>query len=438
LFGNLELKMITLTILVFLLSISNSYQAFCKFLETGYFNLRTIDIPSPGYISLEIPDKAKTILFSFCDDLKRPKFCENGNVLITDSHGKCTSLATSQKGHDYNWERMLLGEENKKRRKLTPHIFQTAELLLNATIIYKTEVPNLIKDEIGIEYVEYQFHCPSNITSEEFFNTSISNKVAIMRYEGIGACGLSMIELTVFITRHNGVSFIVIFLAIASMVSGLKWRRLSLFFSAAQVGIFLAIIFLSDFENLKHLEGRYLYTFYACILLLGSVLGLFASYSLDSAIFLQCFTTSLTLTLFSSLLISSTLPSLPGTLFAPGTGRPLFWWLLCAFSLLLTLWTTSPLFSASRTFPYLLLLTQPFNIVLGIFCTLDEYPDLMSERVIWEVSGRRVAAKGGAAIAAALACWAVAVAVAVAARRSKRQIANGSERDSEVSDNLKL
>ena len=137
-----------------------------------------------------------------------------------------------------------------------------------------------------------------------------------------------------------------------------------------EVGIFLAITFLADFEEIEHLSDLPLYTFYGCTIVVGVLLGVFTAYSLESAMFLQGISVSIMFTYSVAMLTT--------LIFETGMSRTIFWILCILLSLVVVGISSSPKFVYNYAYRVFVNVNQPFYFMFCLALYLEIYPEFMT------------------------------------------------------------
>lgn len=388
-------KGIIIPLILIFSNLGLSSSEFCHFLQKDFYTYETIP-PRRHQYQLR---SGKSLIFSSCHTNKYPKkSCSKGNTVLVGDNGFCKTVSYLSKGRLYKWDRKrypetienfapfeepsILQEEIEDDPQNNKGLFEAPSMVFNSTILYSWKIDPILQPELiseNIHQIRYAFVCPevfkeSKLEGETYFYRS--QKSLTLVYTGVRACGFNFIEITIFIKRHKNFALGLGLVSLLILIYSRIFKRFTLWLIGLEVGVFICLIFMADFEEISHFEGSQLYSLYIVSILVGSMLGIFTAYSPESALYLQAVSAGL-VSAFNFGLIYILVSG-------NGFSRTLFWMIFGILAVVIVMFKSSPKFPDNLAFVIFINYNQPlyFFMCLGLY--IGFYPDILTINIAKE------------------------------------------------------
>ena len=361
------------TMMVWVCVCSCVESSMCKILMRAYYNFKSIDSLN-RYPSFEV-DGRYSVMYRLCTDYNQSlhTYCSDnsgqyGNIVMVDNYDKsCTSLAYIEKSVD----KTVWDVQYHDRLDVYYNTSDDAKNASGTAISYSVPVTSGVLLARGIKSVKFGLICNTSLPPDRSIqiNRQIDTDLWIF-FEGIQACGLGLIEPSVFMRNHIVFPISFIFISIIVLILRRVNERLMMAAFGMQFGIFISIVSMANLELQFHFTPITTSILFVCSVLLGSFFSFSCYVSRNSSI----------MVLFLGAAVSSSYTVLTTYVMITddGVSSKLFWYTSVSIAVLMILMYSVPRFYDKLGHMFVVAIDVPFYLFMSISVIVGWYPDLLT------------------------------------------------------------
>lgn len=377
-----------LSLLLLLGALIESVQSsMCKILYRAYYDFKSLDFNNFPQYDIDFNHKVYyRLCTNYNDSLTKDCGDDNsskGNVVLVDNSGPkstCTSLASIEKAPEKTiwkveyWQRLT---EYYTDGKHSLGLEQLEGRLLNNTsgtaISYKINTTDPYVNSKGIKSFAFGLICNKSLSPDQSVKKNkLVNSTLWFFFEGIQACGFTMIEPSVFMKNHIMFPVMFIFLSFCGMLLRRISERLMMSCFGFQFGIFLTVMFMANLELHFHFDSTTLVCLLICCLLMACFFGFICFASRNISIFI--------LFIGAAISLSFTFLTVLALVTSDGVSPQVFALVVVSLVIIMALLNNVPSFYDDYAHMYLVSIDFPFYFVMSLAVIVGWYPDLLTIR----------------------------------------------------------
>ena len=240
-----------------------------------------------------------------------------------------------------------------------------------SVITYTVNIDNAYLNSQNILRVGFSLKCNTSLSAANSkFKNQIVNSTLWFGFEGTQACGLALIEPSVFMRNHICFPITLLVLSVLAMIVRRFNERIMMTLFGWLFGVFVMVMAMANLELQFHFQPSDITVLYFCSMFIGAIFGFFCFLFRNSSIIL----------LYLAAAISFCYTALDVVVMISGQGvtSVIFWWTIGI--LVAVMWILSNVSGFYDKYGHLFLVSIdfPFYFWLSIAVLTGWYPDILT------------------------------------------------------------
>lgn len=367
----------------------------CKILLRAYYNFKGIGFnDSPNYQL----DQNTWIYYRLCTNYNNSlagacgSDADFGNLVLqqvnpADKSLSCSTLASVEKAPNkkdwvvehqdylsvyYQTPQSLEAIEEQMLRTSTPlGAFDNRSNSSGTATTYTIAIDNQVLNSKGINSAAFGLVCNTSLNpADSKFRNQVIDQTLWFFFEGIQACGLDLIEPTVFMRNHIAFPVLIILLSTVALILRRVNERYMMTVFGINFGVFLTLICMADLELQFHFTDSTTNTLLGCCIFVGLIFGAVCFASRNTSIFV--------LFLGAAISFSYTLMDVLVMVSGQGITYPVFWSIIVFLVIIMGVFHQKDGSYDKYGHLFLVSIDFSFYICMSVAVIVGWYPDLLT------------------------------------------------------------